>query len=278
MKVAIQGEKASYHHQASEKFFKNNLQIVPCGTFKETFLAVINDQSDFGVVAIENSLYGSINDVYDLLLKFDVYINGETYLRINHQLIGLANTTIDDISEIHTHRVAFAQCEEFLEAKLAHAERFEHHDTAGSVAYIKKLNDSSKAAIASKKAAKLHGLDIIAPNIETNPENYTRFVLISKKPNYHEKTTKTSLVLTTKKDTKAGTLYQALGVFSKRDINLTMLQSRPVVGRAWHYMFYIDIEVSSKSPLFEEACDELTQLGYQTTLLGSYTTTKYALY
>lgn len=268
--VAIQGQKGSFHDQAAKEFFGNSVAITPCETFKEVFTAVGGGKTEGGIVAIENSLYGSINPVYDLLLKTGCKVVGEVYLRIEHCLIGLDNADIGKITEVHSQLEALAQCEDYLDTNLPNAKRVEEHDTAASVEMVKEWGDPTKAAIASKRAADEYGMSILAKNVETNSANYTRFVVISK--NGHETTAanKTSLVLTTKADTKPGALFKALGAFAKRDINLTMLQSRPLIGKAWHYLFYVDLEVSANSPEFEQTTKELEDLGFEVTLLGSY--------
>lgn len=271
-KIAIQGYKASFHDQAARQFFGKDIEIVPCDTFKAVFEAVHNNTAESAVVAIENSLFGSINEVYDLLLAHKLQIVGEVYLRIEHCLVGLPGATLSDISEIHSHPVAMAQCEDYLDEHLPQAERFEHHDTAASVDDVKKWGDKHKAAIASEAAAKLHEMSIIQKNIETHHENYTRFVVLDIKPNKSDTADKTSMILETAD--KPGALYSALGVFAKQDINLTKLQSRPIVGRAWKYMFYVDVEAGAHSNALRKAISELNRQSCETIILGSYTSAR----
>ncbi len=270
MNVAIQGQAGSYHHQAAVQFFGDTAMLVPCETFKDTFAALAKNKADYAVVAIENSLFGSINQTYDLLLQHKFWICGEVYLRIEHCLIGLPGATIPALREVHSQAEALAQCEDYLDTTLAHAARLEHHDTAASVADIKRWADPTKAAVASEQAAKLHDMQVLQKGIEDNKENYTRFVVIQKSKTPTNKASKTSLILTTGTDTKPGALHQALGAFAERDINLTLLHSRPVIGVAWHYLFYIDLEISSETPVFAEALADLEQLGFTVTILGSY--------
>lgn len=272
-KIAIQGELASFHDEAARQFFGKNIAIVGCKTFHETFDAL--EAADFALVAIENSLFGSINEVYDLLLKHKYWISGEVYLRIEQCLIGLPGSEITKIKEVHSHPVALAQCEEFLENKLPDAERFEHHDTAASVADIKKWNDRTKAAIASAAAANLHGLSVLAHEIETHKQNYTRFVVISKDQQIDPKANKTSLILGIDDQLhgigdRPGALYHALGAFAKQNINLTKLQSRPLKGKAWHYIFYVDVDSGLNSQEMKTALAELKELDCNVTILGSY--------
>lgn len=268
IKVSIQGQQGSFHDEATKQFFGRNIEIVPAETFADTFQALANGRADHAIVAIENSLFGSINEVYDLLLKHKFWISGEVYSRIEQCLIGLAGTQHELINEVYSHPVALAQCDHYLETQLPHAKRFEHHDTAGSVADIKAWNDPSKVAIASQTAAKLYGLEVLAKDIETNKVNYTRFVVLEKVRPYTSRSNKTSLILTT--TDKPGALYHALGAFAKSGINLTKLQSRPIIGRAWHYVFYVDVAGNPNEEPLLSAFKELERQDCEVTLLGSY--------
>lgn len=265
--VSIQGTPASFHDIASRQFFGNDINLDCQHNFKDVFASLKSNTADFAVVALENSLYGSINEVYDLLLNYKFWIIGEVYLRIEHCLIGLPGSSTTSIQEVHSHPVALAQCEDYIDTKLAHAERFEHHDTAGSVADVKKWNDITKAAIASELAAKLHGLSVIAKNIESNKENYTRFVVLQKN-RQDLNTNKTSMIIQT--DNSPGALYRALGTFADRHINLSKLQSRPIIGSAWKYMFYIDVEAGILDATLTEALLQLEDQGCNVVVLGSY--------
>ncbi len=266
-KIAIQGQEASYHHQAAQKFFGGDIEIVACQTFKDVFATLENGSSDKAIIAIENSLFGSINPVYDLLLRSKFKVVGEVYLRIEHCLIGLPNSKIEDLREVHSQAEALAQCEEFLDTKLTHVDRFEHHDTAGSVRDVKKWNDPTKAAIASERAAELYGLKVLAKNIETNHQNFTRFLVLSTDSPKVDQADKASLIMSTADS--PGALYHALGVFAKADMNLSKLQSRPVVGKAWHYIFYVDVSFKDPKQL-DKALADLAEQGCKTTCLGTY--------
>lgn len=270
MKVAIQGQQASYHDIARHAYFANGETVLHCDTFKEVFVAVKNEQVGYGLVAIENSLYGSINDVYDLLLRHKFWISGEIYLRINHCLLGIEGSKLEDVKEVHSQLPALAQCEEFLDTKLPNAERLEHHDTAASAGDVAKWNDKTKAAIASRQAGEVHGLKVLAKNIETDKQNYTRFIVFSKERRDIANTNKTSIVVRTDMDTKAGALYRTLGVFANRNINLTKIESRPIVGKAWHYMFYLDFDKGIAEADTKEALAELESMKVEVIPLGSY--------
>lgn len=267
-KVAIQGERASFHHIAATKFFGDDIELVCCDTFKGVFEAIKNKSADYAVCAIENSLFGSINESYDLLVKHHFFITGEVYSRIEQCLIGFPGTKIQTIQEVYSHPVALAQCEEYLDAKLPHAKRLESHDTAASVALVKERGDKTLAAIASRKAAELYGLEVLEAEIETNEHNYTRFVILEPKPRTMPKANKTSLIIGTSH--KPGALYEALGAFAKNAINLTKLQSRPIIGKAWHYIFYVDVAAGLDDPRMAVALENLKKQDCSITVLGSY--------
>jgi prephenate dehydratase len=268
IKIAIQGAEASYHDIAARQLFGNDAARVFCETFPETFQALADSTADYALCAIENSLYGSINEIYDLLQKYGFQIVGEIHLRIEHCLIGLPGATIEKLQKVYSHPVALAQCTAYLDTTLRHAEREEFYDTAASVTHIKQVADRAFAAIASEQAAILQGMKVLAQSIESNKQNFTRFIALRKAASTKENRDKTSLVLTT--DHKPGALYEALGAFAKRSINLTKLQSRPVIGKAWHYMFYVDVAAGTGSPKLREALQELRAQGCSVTILGSY--------
>lgn len=268
--VAIQGQEASFHDIAAHNYFGKDIGLVPCDTFAETFQALQAGKADCAVVAIENSLYGSINEVYDLLLKHKFWIVGEVYLRIEQCLVGFPGASIKEIQEVHSQREALAQCEEYLDAALPSASRYENHDTAGSVADIKKWNDPTKAAIASSAAATLHGMEVLAHEIETHKQNYTRFVILNKTRQDNPKANKLSLILRMGGDHKPGALHHALGAFAERDISLSLIHSRPVIGRAWHYLFYIDAGCGLADHKLQHALAYLEAHDHKATILGSY--------
>lgn len=270
LKVAIQGQRASFHDEATHKILGNNIDIAELDNFKAVFKALKNQQVDRAVVAIENSLYGSINEVYDLVLGNNVWICAETYIHVSLCLIGYPGSKIEDIKEIYSHPIALAECGTFFGEQMPDVTRHETHDTAGSVKFIQEIKDISKGAVASKKSAKLYGMSVLAEEIEDNKSNYTRFVVLGNEKVLSPMATKTSIVLTTSSDNKPGSLYKALGVLAENNINLTLLHSRPIIGRAWHYMFYVDLEVSSQSTKFQTACMALKEIGYNVRVLGSY--------
>ncbi len=275
--VAIQGQAASFHDIAARSYYGDGIKLVPCGTFSETFAALETGAAAHAVVAIENSLFGSINEVYDLLLKHKSWIDGEVYLRIEQCLLGLPGAEYDKIMEVYSHPIALAQCEQFLDQTLPHAKRFEHHDTGGASEDIKRWDDPEKAAIASRLAAETYDLEILAEKIESHKQNYTRFVVLNKerRVNAAPSANKTSLILGIDDQVKGfgdspGSLYQALGTFAGQNINLTKLQSRPLIGKAWHYIFYADVDSGLWDPRLQTALAELKSQNCEATILGSY--------
>ncbi len=266
--ISIQGEQASFHDIAANKFFNTESQRIFCQTFADTFKTLGEDSADYAVCAVENSLFGSINEVYDLLLKYRFSIVGEVYLRIEQCLVGLPGSQLSEISEVHSHPVALAQCEQYLDTQLPDTERLESHDTAGSVAMVAKLANPAIAAIAGKEAAELYNLEVLAHSIETNKQNYTRFIVLGQSSEPVIDANKTSLVLRT--DHTPGALYAVLGSFAKRSINLTKLQSRPIIGKAWHYMFYLDVDAGIQDKRLQDAMTELSDQKCEATVIGSY--------
>lgn len=268
MRVAIQGEVGSFHYQVAQQLFGNDVSIVAAETFGDVFGSLNQHAAQTAIVAVENSLYGSINEVLDLIEAHRYPIVGEVYLRIEQQLIALSGaTTPESITRIYSHPVALAQCEQYLDNHYPSAQRIEYHDTAASVAYIKELNNPNFAAIASTAAAKHYNLPILASNIEDNKANFTRFLVISSDDNAQSKNiTKASLVLTTTH--QPGALALALTEFAKNGANLTKLQSRPIIGQPWNYRFYVDVETDSKT--LARIITTIEKDGSAVTVLGTY--------
>lgn len=266
MNVAIQGAAGSFHHLAAQKWFGPDVELVTCETFGDVFTTLEKGRSDYAIVAIENSLYGSISEVYDLLLAHRSPIIGELPEHIHQQLIGYAGTDLASITRVYSHPVALKQCQEFLDTHAAHAERIEHHDTAESVSFIKSLGDPTAAAIASHAAAALHGMSILRENIEDERTNFTRFLVLQSEATAIQDADKASLVLRTSH--APGALHAALGVFASLGINLTKLQSRPIRGKVWKYQFFVDIEADASQ--LARSLEQLTAQGCEVDVLGHY--------
>lgn len=266
MRVAIQGEVGSFHDIAARRFFGDEATIVPCATFRSVFEAIHDKSVETGLVAVENSLYGSIHETYDQLLRYNFTIIGEVELRIHQQLVAANEAKLRDITDVLSHPAAIDQCRNFLSQNLPQATIHEHADTAGAVAEIAKGDLPNFAAIASRSAAALHKMSILAENIEDEEDNITRFLAIKRHPEAISGANKASIVLTT--DHSPGALYRALGVFDRNHINLTKLESRQVRGRPFEYQFIIDV-LANQDELIS-LVHELEQLKYSVKLLGHY--------
>jgi prephenate dehydratase len=265
MKVAFQGEPGAYSEQAVFDYF-GEVGAQPCETFDDVFAAVTSGACEFGLIPIENSLAGSIHHNYDLLLRHDLHIVGEYFLRVRHCLIGLPGADIRKIRRVTSHPQALGQCAGYLRGLGAKTEPA--YDTAGSVQLVKTLGDPTMAAIASRRAAEIYGMQILQEGIEDNPENYTRFLSISPTPVQPPAEAKTSIVFTLKN--QPGALFKALSVFALRDIDLTKIESRPLAGKPWEYLFYIDFIGAMKDEPVKRALDHLGEYALMLRVLGSY--------
>jgi chorismate mutase/prephenate dehydratase len=266
MRVAFQGEKGAYSESAVYSFFGSNTDIKPCRELSEVFGSVKNEETEYGVVPIENSLEGSVNQTYDLFLEHDLQVCGEIVLRITHCLIAHPGSSLDAVKTVYSHPQALAQCKKFLERqgyRLIPA-----FDTAGSVKMIKEEGLRDAAAIASETAAKIYGMEILAREIEDSPNNYTRFFVLSKHDSPYSGEDKTSIIFSAKNI--PGALYQVLEEFANRKIDLTKIESRPTKQTPWEYNFYLDF----KGHRTEENCKQALRSIRDKTLfvkvLGSY--------
>jgi prephenate dehydratase len=241
MRIAIQGEPGSFSHEAALKLV-SDATIVPFAVSAEVFAALSKGDVDAAVVPIENSLAGSVLEHFDLLLAHDVQVERETLLRIRHQLIGISGSAIDHIDRVFSHPVALAQCKRFL-AEHPRMEAFAFYDTAGSVKQLVHLRDRHAAAIASEAAAYYYGAQILEANIEDNPENYTRFFLVKRTAQAVCVPDANKISLAFSVENRPGTLVAALQEFSTQGTNLTKIESRPVHGKPWEYVFYVDCQL-----------------------------------
>jgi prephenate dehydratase len=246
--VAIQGGIGAYHGIAAEKFFEGEkVQIIPCTTFRDIFDTIKKKPEVVGIIAIENTIAGSLLQNYELLKEHKLAIAGELKLRISHCICALPGQTIHDIKEVQSHPIALMQCKDFLDTML-HAKVVEHEDTALAARDIKEKNLYGNAAICSERAAEIYGLTVLAKGIETNKRNFTRFLIfgnqwIIDEIQKDELINKASIVFTLPHS--EGSLFKVLSVFSFYDINLTKIQSLPIIGREWEYQFYVDFKFES---------------------------------
>jgi prephenate dehydratase len=267
MRIAIQGEPGSFSHEAALKA-ESRATILPCALSAEVFSAVIAGNADAAVIPIENSLAGSVLEHYDLLLAHDVAVESEWLLRIRHNLIGVPGATLSRIRHAYSHPVALAQCRLFFQQH-PEIEAAAYYDTAGSVKQLMELRDPSVGAVASSQAASHYGGEILQAGIEDNAENYTRFFLIRKRervePTPHPD--KVSLAFTV--ENRPGSLVEALQVFARLGTNVTRLESRPVPGRPWEYVFYADYQLE-KPPTADVALQMLRDQCSMVRELGRY--------
>lgn len=266
-RISIQGYRGSFHDIVAREKFADDSEVVERSTFYAVFEDVKSGLVDFGVIAIENSIGGSILGNFDLLLKYDLKILGEVYLRIVHNLIVLPGVKIEDVKEVYTHPMAIMQCLDFLYKHLE-MKRIENNDTAGSVRMIKEKGLRNAAAIASSLAAEIYQMEILARGIETDKKNYTRFLIISREAQYSKKANKTSLVMQT--EHRPGSLYRCLKCFADEGLNLSKIESRPIIGKTWNYYFYLDFEAAWNAPETKRALKELKKEASMVKLLGSY--------
>lgn len=266
VKVAFQGERGAFSEDAAAKLFGVDIDYLPCSRLKQVFEHVSRDKVEYGVVPVENSQAGSINETYDLLLAYPLNIFAEVILRVSHCLMALPGEKLADITTIYSHPQAIAQCAEFLSEM--NAEIMSSYDTAGSAKMIKEKRLRNCAAIASQKAADIYGLEVLAPEIETSANNYTKFAAISKQKAEPAQRNKTSLVFAA--EHKPGSLYEILGIFATKGINLTKLESRPSRREPWEYVFYADFEGHSDGKVYREAIKELQRKAAFVKILGSY--------
>ena len=267
-KVAFQGEKGAFSHAAAHALFPKG-EAVPCVTFEDTITAVQKGTADFGVVPVENSLYGRITDIYHLLPESGLFITAEHFLRVEMNLLGVKGAQLSDVKSVQSLSVALGQCRKFI--RKHRLKTINGVDTAGSAREIAELGDKSVAAIASRFAGEIYGLDILASNIEDATHNTTRFLVISKTPEEPKKTAKkvkTTFVFRVRNVPAA--LYKAMGGFATNGVNMTKLESYMLDGSFTATQFYADIEGRPSDPSVQLAFEELKFFTDQFRVLGVY--------
>ncbi len=271
-RVAIQGGAGAFHEIAAREYFRGEeLEIVPCNTFRDLFAEARKDPELVCIMAIENTIAGSLLPNHDLLKMSDLQIAGEHKLRISHSLAALPGSTLDDVKEVMSHPMALMQCEEFLDS-LPGVKVVEHEDTALAARDIQEKGLKRSAAICSTLAAEMYGLDVLAEGIETNRRNFTRFLILAKGPmladiQKENNINKSSLVFVLPHN--EGSLSQVLSVLSFYRVNLTRIQSLPIIGREWEYQFYIDLTFSDYQR-YHQSIDAIMPLVSGLKVLGEY--------
>jgi prephenate dehydratase len=272
-KAAFQGELGAFSHAAAMKLLGPDIKAEPYPAFNDVFDALKRNRVAYAVVPIENTLHGSILENYDHLLEYGFPIRGETSVRISHQLIAMPGVRFRDVKQAFSHPVALNQCRQFFsEHKTIASASF--YDTAGSVKMLKEKRPPSSAAIASEAAARFYGGVILKRNIEDNPRNYTRFFLLTKQRKVigqAGRPWKTSVVFSTANS--PGALFKVMACLALRDLSLTKIESRPLVGQPWEYMFYVDFLGSTADKPVRNALANLSEVTRFHRVLGSYQAT-----
>lgn len=267
IKIGYQGVKGSFSEEAMIEFFGENQEAVNYEKFEDVFIGLANEQIDYGILPFENSCTGAITAVYDLLSKYGFYIVGEECIKIKQNLVGIKGTKIEDIEEVYSHPQGFEQSKVFLKEhdnfKLVY-----YYNTAISAKHVSNLKDRSKAAIASSRAAKIYGLEVIEKEINDNESNNTKFVIISKSLELSKDCNK--MTVTFSLDNKAGTLYNLLGHFAKNQINMVKVESRPSKSNLWEYVLYVDLEGNIKDENVKDAINTIKKECKYFKLLGCY--------
>jgi chorismate mutase / prephenate dehydratase len=266
MLVSFQGENGAYSESAVIQHFGKNAKTIPCKSFPDAFHAVETGKADFGMLPVENSIEGTVTQVCDLLVHSNLKIIGEEIVRVHHCLIANKGSKISQIKKVYSHPQALGQCRKFIEEHKFEA--VATYDTAGSVKLLSESREPNTGAIASERAAQIYDMRILAKGVETNKKNYTRFVVLSRKDVLSSKNKKTSITFVAKH--KPGTLYEILKIFAQGKINLTKIESRPILGKLWRYNFFIDFEGDTKEKRVKDALSLLKRKTISYKVLGSY--------
>lgn len=271
-RIAFQGEPGAFSQDAIRQLLGPSARIEPCARFDQVFAMLESGSADGAVIPIENTLHGSVHENYDHLLHYDFPILGETNVRIVHNLIAAEGVSFRQVRKVYSHPVALNQCLDFF-AKNPQVERIPFYDTAGSVKMIMQERPDGAAAIASSLAAEMYGARVLRRGIEDDRHNYTRFFLLAKpgsrlRPKNTGREWKTSLVFTTRN--VPGALFRALSAIALRDLNLTKIESRPLRGKPWEYLFYVDLIGRVEDQRVQNALGHLRELADLLRVLGSY--------
>lgn len=266
-RVIYQGKPGAYGEEATIRYFGEGCDRTSARTFEGVFIAIREGLGGFGVLPLENSSTGSINDVYDLLAKYGCYIIGETTVHVEHCLLAPKGASLGSITDVYSHEQGFFQCREFLSTFPQWQQNVEKN-TAASAKLVAESGDVSKAAIASSRAAKLYGLDILAERINDNRNNYTRFVVVAEKPCFMDGADKVSVVFTIPHT--EGSLHRILSVFASNGLNLLKLESRPIPGRSWEYTFFADFSGNLCGEGMDDIIHQLIDETLSFRILGNY--------
>ena len=265
--VSFQGERGAYSEAAAKSFF-DNIETIPFATFAEILESTSKGNSEYSILPVENSLEGSVGESYDLLYSTSLNVTGEIYHRVEHCLIGIGK--LEDVDTVYSHPQALGQCRKFIEKH--NMRTIPAYDTAGSVKIIKELNKKNCACIASKTSSLIYNMPIISENIANNSNNYTRFLILSKKESTQTENDKTSIIFSIKHE--PGSLFRIIENFHKNNVNLTKIESRPTKSNTWEYNFYVDFEGNAKNSKILEMLEKIKQESLFMKVLGSYPSAK----
>lgn len=272
IRVVIQGVPGAFHEIAARHYFQNgktDVEVVPAKTFKALIEKAEDPEiSEYAVMAIENTIAGSLLQNYILLKDSELTIVGEVLLRIKHNLLAINGTPIEEIEEVHSHPMAILQCAEFFREH-DHIRLVEADDTAASAMRVKKNQNPKRAAIASRLAAEQIGLEVVAEEIETNHRNYTRFLILERKAMHEYKKNHVKVSVSFAVEHMVGSLSTVLNNLSKNNTNLTKIQSMPIIGKEWQYYFFVDFIINGKGD-FEKIIDDLKKDTSELKILGTY--------
>ena len=265
-RVAIQGIRASFHEEAAFKFFGNDIETIECDSFKQTCEVLKDKKADYVVMAIENSIAGSLLPNYTLLREYNFSIVGEVYLAIQLHLLALPGVKFKDVKYVQSHPIAIRQCSDFFD-EFPNLQVIESSDTAACAKKIREENLTDTAAIANLLAAKLYDLQVMERRIESNKKNFTRFLILADKPIGNTEANKASLSFQV--GNSVGSLAEVLNIFSEYKINLSKIQSMPVLGKRNEYNFYVDIEWKNQSD-YDSAIRKVLKYTINFTIMGEY--------
>ena len=273
--VAFQGVRGAFSELAARRSFDEDVTLLPCHTFAETFDAVSSGKAKYGVLPVENTLGGTVYDTLDLLAMHpELTVIGEQQVRVMHNLIVVPGTKLEDIRKVYSHPQGLQQCRAFLDKELPDAERIPFFDTAGSVEYIAKLGDKSCAAIAGSPAAHYYGMEILSQGIETDASNYTRFYILSREENaaiYRSQSEPNKAALSFSVSDEPGSLMDVLKTFADEGVNMTKLESRPIPGKPWEYLFFVEVQLPADRERFDRLTEEIRKKAVSFRILGIYT-------
>ncbi|MAY23961.1 MAG: prephenate dehydratase [Thaumarchaeota archaeon] len=265
--ISFQGERGAYSEAAAKSFF-DEIETIPFATFAEVLENTSKGNSEYSILPVENSLEGSVGESYDLLYSTSLNVIGEIYHRVEHCLIGIGK--LEDVDTVYSHPQALGQCRKFIEEH--NMKTIPAYDTAGSVKIVKELNKKNCACIASKTSSSIYNMPIMSENIANNSNNYTRFLILSKKESTQTENDKTSIIFSIKHE--PGSLFRIIENFHKNNVNLTKIESRPTKSNTWEYNFYVDFEGNAKNPKILEMLEKIKQESLFMKVLGSYHSAK----